>query len=172
MQDGDFDVSLPIVEISVLHWNVLQLCLVRELCDLGQSSFFLSFLIKSSVIVIFILLLVSLIPVLCVLQHAALSEYRPIMANRSQTNSMADVKLTLIPIIFIVLRIWSTVRFILLLADSPVRQNPVLVTLHVSLIWILLFVYQRLICTCVCVLFYAQRTNMCVFNLVHVTPSM
>lgn len=46
---------------------------------------------------------------------------------------MADVKLTLIPIIFIVLRIWSTVRFILLLVDSPVRQNPVLVTLHVSL---------------------------------------
>lgn len=47
---------------------------------------------------------------------------------------MADMKLTLIPIIFIVLRIWSTVRFILLLAGSNVRQNPVLVTLHVSLI--------------------------------------
>ncbi|MEQ2191847.1 hypothetical protein XENOCAPTIV_003347, partial [Xenoophorus captivus] len=60
--------------------------------------------------------------------HMALSEYRPILANRppSQSfSSMADVKLTLIPIIFIVLRIWSTVRFILLLADSPVRQNPV-----------------------------------------------
>lgn len=64
--------------------------------------------------------------------HAALSEYRPILPNRSQSHhfSMADVKLTLIPIIFIVLRIWSTVRFILLLVDSPVRQNPVLVTLH------------------------------------------
>ncbi|XP_014897319.1 G-protein coupled receptor 157 isoform X1 [Poecilia latipinna] len=65
--------------------------------------------------------------------HAALSEYRPILATRppSQSfSSMADVKLTLIPIIFIVLRIWSTVRFILLLANSPVRQNPVLVTLH------------------------------------------
>lgn len=68
-------------------------------------------------------------------QHTALSEYRPIVANRPQSSffSMADMKLTLIPIIFIVLRIWSTVRFILLLADSPVRQNPVLVTLHVSL---------------------------------------
>lgn len=68
-------------------------------------------------------------------QHTALSEYRPILANRPQSSffSMADMKLTLIPIIFIVLRIWSTVRFVLLLADSPVRQNPVLVTLHVSL---------------------------------------
>ncbi|XP_028308867.1 G-protein coupled receptor 157 [Gouania willdenowi] len=65
--------------------------------------------------------------------HAALSEYRPILANGPQSHafpSMADIKLTLIPVIFILLRIWSTVRFILLLADSPVRQNPVLVTLH------------------------------------------
>uniref|UniRef100_A0A3P9KRP9 G protein-coupled receptor 157 n=1 Tax=Oryzias latipes TaxID=8090 RepID=A0A3P9KRP9_ORYLA len=65
--------------------------------------------------------------------HAALSEYRPILANRPESqsfSSMADVKLTLIPIIFIFLRIWSTVRFILLLADSPVRQNPALVMLH------------------------------------------
>lgn len=65
--------------------------------------------------------------------HAALSEYRPILANRPQSHSfssMADMKLTLIPIIFIVLRIWSTVRFILLLAGSTARQNPVLVTLH------------------------------------------
>ncbi|XP_037627968.1 G-protein coupled receptor 157 [Sebastes umbrosus] len=65
--------------------------------------------------------------------HAALSEYRPILANRPPSHSfssMADMKLTLIPIIFIVLRIWSTVRFILLLAGSPARQNPVLVTLH------------------------------------------
>ncbi|XP_078110946.1 G-protein coupled receptor 157 [Sander vitreus] len=64
--------------------------------------------------------------------HAALSEYRPILANRplSHSSSMADMKLTLIPIIFIVLRIWSTVRFILLLAGSSARQNPVLVTLH------------------------------------------
>lgn len=75
---------------------------------------------------------------LCLMQHAALSEYRPILANRPQSHSfsaMVDVKLTLIPIIFIVLRIWSTVRFILLLVDSPVRQNPGLVTLHVSLVF-------------------------------------
>nr|XP_046251998.1 G-protein coupled receptor 157 isoform X1 [Scatophagus argus] len=65
--------------------------------------------------------------------HAALSEYRPILANRPQSHSfssMADMKLTLIPIIFIVLRIWSTVRFILLLAGSPAKHNAVLVTLH------------------------------------------
>ncbi|XP_040007908.1 G-protein coupled receptor 157 isoform X1 [Xiphias gladius] len=65
--------------------------------------------------------------------HAALSEYRPILANRplsSSFSSMADRKLTLIPVIFIVLRIWSTVRFILLLAGSSARQSPVLVTLH------------------------------------------
>uniref|UniRef100_A0A4W5Q7G7 G protein-coupled receptor 157 n=1 Tax=Hucho hucho TaxID=62062 RepID=A0A4W5Q7G7_9TELE len=65
--------------------------------------------------------------------HAALSEYRPILAcsplSQSLSN-MADRKLTLIPIIFIALRIWSTVRFVLMLADSPARQNPVLVTLH------------------------------------------
>lgn len=65
--------------------------------------------------------------------HAALSEYRPILANGSAASSfssMADKKMTLIPVIFIFLRIWSTVRFILLLADSDARQNPVLVTLH------------------------------------------
>ncbi|KAL2103614.1 hypothetical protein ACEWY4_000482 [Coilia grayii] len=65
--------------------------------------------------------------------HAALSEYRPILASNPTSNSlttMADRKLTLIPIIFIFLRSWSTLRFILLLADSPVRQHPVLVTLH------------------------------------------
>lgn len=65
--------------------------------------------------------------------HAALSEYRPILATRPQSHpfaSMADVKLTLIPIIFIALRIWSTVRFVLLLVDSPARGHPVLVTLH------------------------------------------
>ncbi|XP_056279215.1 G-protein coupled receptor 157 [Pseudoliparis swirei] len=65
--------------------------------------------------------------------HAALSEYRPILADRPSSHSfssMADMKLTLIPIIFIVLRIWSTVRFILLLAGSQARLNPVLVTLH------------------------------------------
>ncbi|KAK0156230.1 G-protein coupled receptor 157 [Merluccius polli] len=65
--------------------------------------------------------------------HAALSEYRPILASSSPSHAlsaMADRKLTLIPVIFIVLRIWSTVRFLLLLADSPARKNPVLVTLH------------------------------------------
>ncbi|XP_060794273.1 G-protein coupled receptor 157 isoform X1 [Neoarius graeffei] len=65
--------------------------------------------------------------------HAALSEYRPILACNRLSHSipaMADRKLTLIPIIFIILRIWSTVRFVLLLTDSPARQNPVLVTLH------------------------------------------
>lgn len=64
--------------------------------------------------------------------HAALSEYRPILASSSaaHSSSMADMKLTLIPVIFIFLRIWSTVRFILLLANSTARQHPVLVTLH------------------------------------------
>ncbi|XP_036447977.1 G-protein coupled receptor 157 [Colossoma macropomum] len=65
--------------------------------------------------------------------HEALSEYRPILATSPTSQSlstMADRKLTLIPIIFIVLRIWSTIRFLLMLANSPARQNPVLVTLH------------------------------------------
>ncbi|MGH0121728.1 UNVERIFIED_CONTAM: hypothetical protein FKN15_000200 [Acipenser sinensis] len=65
--------------------------------------------------------------------HAALSEYRPILAaspmSQSQS-SMADTKLTLIPVIFIALRIWSTIRFILTLAESPAVQNPMLVILH------------------------------------------
>nr|XP_057939237.1 G-protein coupled receptor 157-like [Doryrhamphus excisus] len=65
--------------------------------------------------------------------HAALSEYRPLLADRTPSHaysSVADMKLTLIPIIFIVLRIWSTIRFVLLLVGSPAGQNPVLVTLH------------------------------------------
>ncbi|KAJ8391955.1 hypothetical protein AAFF_G00084260 [Aldrovandia affinis] len=66
-------------------------------------------------------------------EHAALSEYRPILANSSlfqSRSSMADRKMTLIPIIFIALRIWSTLRFLLMLTDSPARQSPLLVTLH------------------------------------------
>uniref|UniRef100_A0A8C9NYH5 G protein-coupled receptor 157 n=1 Tax=Serinus canaria TaxID=9135 RepID=A0A8C9NYH5_SERCA len=70
--------------------------------------------------------------------HAALSEYRPILpaapALRPRT-SVADKKLILIPLIFIFLRIWSTVRFVLTLCDSPAVQNPVLVVLHVSVGW-------------------------------------
>ncbi|KFP08432.1 putative G-protein coupled receptor 157, partial [Calypte anna] len=44
--------------------------------------------------------------------------------------SIADKKLVLIPVIFIILRIWSTVRFILTLCNSPAVQNSVLVVLH------------------------------------------
>ncbi|NWR23119.1 GP157 protein, partial [Emberiza fucata] len=66
-------------------------------------------------------------------QHAALSEYRPILpaapALRPRA-SVADKKLILIPLIFIFLRVWSTVRFVLTLCDSPAVQNPVLVVLH------------------------------------------
>ncbi|NXP56937.1 GP157 protein, partial [Chloropsis cyanopogon] len=65
--------------------------------------------------------------------HAALSEYRPILpaapALQPRTSG-ADKKLILIPIIFIFLRIWSTVRFVLTLCDSPAVQNSVLVVLH------------------------------------------
>ncbi|XP_014741271.1 PREDICTED: probable G-protein coupled receptor 157 [Sturnus vulgaris] len=64
--------------------------------------------------------------------HAALSEYRPILpgAPALPRASVADKKLILIPIIFIFLRIWSTVRFILTLCNSPAVQNSVLVVLH------------------------------------------
>lgn len=68
-------------------------------------------------------------------QHQALSEYRPILseAHRLQHHSsMADKKLVLIPIIFICLRVWSTVRFVLTLCGSPAVQAPVLVVLHVG----------------------------------------
>ncbi|NXF26632.1 GP157 protein, partial [Rhodinocichla rosea] len=65
--------------------------------------------------------------------HAALSEYRPILpaapALRPRAG-VADKKLILIPLIFIFLRIWSTVRFVLTLCDSPAVQSPVLVVLH------------------------------------------
>lgn len=67
-------------------------------------------------------------------QHQALSEYRPIMSevHRLQHHSsMADKKLVLIPLIFICLRVWSTVRFVLTLCGSPAVQTPVLVVLHV-----------------------------------------
>ncbi|XP_048375516.1 G-protein coupled receptor 157 [Sphaerodactylus townsendi] len=65
--------------------------------------------------------------------HAALSEYRPILSRTTAfqpRTSVADKKLILIPLIFILLRIWSTVRFVLTLCDSPAVQNPVLVVLH------------------------------------------
>ncbi|NXY37534.1 GP157 protein, partial [Pomatorhinus ruficollis] len=61
--------------------------------------------------------------------HAALSEYRPLLpapAPRPRS-SVADKKLILIPVIFIFLRIWSTVRFVLTLCNSPAVQNSVLV---------------------------------------------
>lgn len=65
--------------------------------------------------------------------HQALSEYRPILseAHRLQHHSsMADKKLVLIPLIFICLRVWSTVRFVLTLCGSPAVRAPVLVVLH------------------------------------------
>lgn len=70
-------------------------------------------------------------------QHQALSEYRPIwegrQLQRGSPTSMADKKLILIPFIFICLRVWSTVRFVLTLCGSPAVQAPVLVVLHVRL---------------------------------------
>ncbi|XP_053432252.1 G-protein coupled receptor 157 isoform X3 [Nycticebus coucang] len=65
--------------------------------------------------------------------HAALSEYRPILSEAHRLpchSSMADKKLVLIPLIFICLRVWSTVRFVLTLCGSPAVQTPVLVVLH------------------------------------------
>ncbi|XP_063001366.1 G-protein coupled receptor 157 [Elgaria multicarinata webbii] len=65
--------------------------------------------------------------------HAALSEYRPILSGTpafQPRTSIADKKLILIPVIFIFLRIWSTIRFVLTLCGSPVVQNPLLVVLH------------------------------------------
>ncbi|XP_044524600.1 G-protein coupled receptor 157 [Gracilinanus agilis] len=65
--------------------------------------------------------------------HAALSEYRPLLAEThacQHRTSVADKKLILIPLIFICLRVWSTVRFILTLCDSSAVQTPVLVVLH------------------------------------------
>ncbi|XP_005404367.2 PREDICTED: probable G-protein coupled receptor 157 [Chinchilla lanigera] len=66
--------------------------------------------------------------------HQALSEYRPICEARQPqpcaSAAVADKKLVLIPLIFICLRVWSTVRFVLTLCGSPLVQNPVLVLLH------------------------------------------
>nr|XP_006127156.1 G-protein coupled receptor 157 [Pelodiscus sinensis] len=65
--------------------------------------------------------------------RAALSEYRPLLARApafQPRTSIADKKLILIPLIFIFLRIWSTVRFILTLCNSYAVQNSVLVVLH------------------------------------------
>ncbi|XP_069774503.1 G-protein coupled receptor 157 [Narcine bancroftii] len=65
--------------------------------------------------------------------HEALSEYRPILISSSSHHSrysIADHKLTIIPIVFIALRMWSTVRFILTLYNSAAVQNRILVVLH------------------------------------------
>lgn len=69
-------------------------------------------------------------------QREELSEYRPIVSevHRLQRHtSVADKKLVLIPLIFICLRVWSTVRFVLTLCGSPAVRMPVLVVLHVGL---------------------------------------
>ncbi|XP_077620097.1 G-protein coupled receptor 157, partial [Crocuta crocuta] len=63
----------------------------------------------------------------------ALSEYRPIVTEEHRLGrhaSAADKKLVLIPLIFICLRVWSTVRFVLTLCGSPAVRSPVLVVLH------------------------------------------
>ncbi|XP_045402168.1 G-protein coupled receptor 157 [Lemur catta] len=65
--------------------------------------------------------------------HEALSEYRPILSEAHRLphhSSAADKKLVLIPLIFICLRVWSTVRFVLTLCGSPAVRAPVLVVLH------------------------------------------
>ncbi|MEE6485102.1 hypothetical protein FKM82_014174 [Ascaphus truei] len=64
--------------------------------------------------------------------HAALSEYRPILAAAPiyQPRTIADKKLVFIPLIFIFLRIWSTIRFILTLCNSSAVHNPILLILH------------------------------------------
>ncbi|KAM4873364.1 G-protein coupled receptor 157-like isoform 2-T2 [Thomomys bottae] len=66
--------------------------------------------------------------------HEALSEYRPICEGPQPrlhtSSSVVDKKLILIPLIFICLRVWSTVRFVLTLCGSPAVQTPVLVVLH------------------------------------------
>lgn len=65
--------------------------------------------------------------------HDALSEYRPILASAPACpprTAIADKKLIFIPLIFIVLRIWSTVRFILTLCNSPAVNFSLLVVLH------------------------------------------
>ncbi|XP_032824266.2 G-protein coupled receptor 157 isoform X1 [Petromyzon marinus] len=41
-----------------------------------------------------------------------------------------DGKLVLIPVVFVALRVWSTVRFFLALTDSPALHHPALVLLH------------------------------------------
>lgn len=69
-------------------------------------------------------------------QHEELSEYRPILSEAHQLQrrtSVANKKLVLIPLIFICLRVWSTVRFVLTLCGSPAVRMPVLVVLHVGL---------------------------------------
>uniref|UniRef100_A0A8C6DLL2 G protein-coupled receptor 157 n=1 Tax=Moschus moschiferus TaxID=68415 RepID=A0A8C6DLL2_MOSMO len=66
--------------------------------------------------------------------HEELSEYRPIVSTEAhqlqRRTSVADKKLVLIPLIFICLRVWSTVRFVLTLCGSPAVRMPVLVVLH------------------------------------------
>ncbi|XP_004863981.1 G-protein coupled receptor 157 isoform X2 [Heterocephalus glaber] len=66
--------------------------------------------------------------------HEALSEYRPIFESRRPqpcaNASVADKKLLLIPLVFICLRAWSTVRFVLTLLGSPLVRSPALVVLH------------------------------------------
>jgi len=52
------------------------------------------------------------------------------LSDRHALMTRVDLKLTLIPVIFIFLRVWSTVRYVLYLVDSPYKTNVVLMCLH------------------------------------------
>ncbi|XP_006873156.1 PREDICTED: probable G-protein coupled receptor 157 [Chrysochloris asiatica] len=103
--------------------------------------------------------------------HEALSEYRPILSDAHQRQhgmSVADKKLILIPLIFICLRVWSTVRFILTLCGSPAMHMPVLVVLHgigntfqggancIMFVFCTQTVRTRLLSVCCCCCFSSQ----------------
>ncbi len=63
-------------------------------------------------------------------------EYDNLTVHQQKTVDLMlqmDKKLTLIPIIFVFLRIWSTIRFILYFSHSPAVSNIFLLCLHVSI---------------------------------------
>ncbi|XP_064643143.1 G-protein coupled receptor 157-like [Lineus longissimus] len=79
-----------------------------------------------------------IIPLLCILMKVHIYKQRrrrrpsTLMIQTDTMEALVRInrKLLFIPTVFILLRIWGTLRFILYLADSPVVSDPTLVTLH------------------------------------------
>lgn len=150
--------------ISVLHWSVLHLCLLREVCDLGPSSFF----IKSSVIVIFLFISFINSCFLCAAACCTLwvSPHHGQQASdklRGWYQANTHSHYLHLPAHLEHSALHPAACRLAGQTEPTAGHLTCEFDLDFFLFVCLLFVYQWcLICACVCVLFYARPTSICV----------